>query len=256
MDFKQLELRREGKTEIVRLTEPILNQGTMDELDTYFKNVREDNEVGIIVLTGPGDGKFSDGFDSGERAAFSPILAESFSRRGQSLMLLIENLGKAVIAGINGKASAEGFELVLACPLRIASKEAIFNLPQVSLGLIPGWGGVHRLSRIVGMSKALELILTSRDLSAQEALEIGLLNQVVSGAELEKACLEMAETILKKGPVAVRLVLEAIHRGIETSLEVGSALESSFLGICCSTEDKDEGLRAFFEKRAPNFKGV
>jgi enoyl-CoA hydratase/carnithine racemase len=246
----------EGQIEIVKMVRPILDQEMIEELETYFKGVQEDNKVGAIILTGLGNGIFSEGFDPGERSSFSPILAERFSRKGQSLLLLIENLGKAVIAMVNGKALAEGFEMLLACPLRIGSDEAVFNLPQVGLGLIPGWGGVHRMSRIIGISKAMELILTGRDLNAQEALEIGLLNQVVSPKDLEAACLDMGKTILKKGPVAVRLVLEAIHRGIESSLEVGSALESSFLGICCSTEDKDEGLEAFFEKRPPDFKGV
>ncbi|MDY7035813.1 MAG: enoyl-CoA hydratase-related protein [Thermodesulfobacteriota bacterium] len=255
MDFKLIELRRMGKIEIVRLMHPSINQEMVKELETYFLSVREDDEVGAVILNGSGNGFFSEGFHSSQRSSFSPISAERFSRDGQSFLLLIENLGKAVIAGVDGRASAEGFELVLACPLRIASEDAIFNLPQVGLGLIPGWGGIHRLARIIGMSKALELILTGRDLAVLEAQEIGLINRLVSREDLEKECLEMAETILTKGPVAVRLALEAIHRGIESSLEIGSALESSFMGLCYATEDKDEGLKAFFEKRSPNFKG-
>ena len=256
MEFKLIEVFREGKIERVKMLQPVINKKMVMELMTYFRDVRVDDEIRAVILKGPGDGIFSEGFDMAERSSFLPIEAEDYSRMGQSLLLMVENLHKVVIAQIEGKASAEGFELALACPIRIASDNAVLDLPQVGLGTIPGWGGVHRLSRIIGMSRAIETIIMGKALNAKQAQEMGLLNGVFPVDELEKECLKMGETILTKGPVAVRLVLEVIHRGIESSLEIGGALESSFMALCYSTEDKDEGLKAFFEKRSPDFKGI
>jgi enoyl-CoA hydratase/carnithine racemase len=232
-----------------------LNAATFEDLRTAFKQVREDFDVRVVIITGAGDRAFVAGADIGEITGLTAEEGEQFSRRGQIVFDAIENLGKPVIAAVNGYALGGGCELAMACTLRVASDTAMFGQPEVRLGLLPGYGGSQRLPRLVGKGRALEILLTGDMISAAEALRIGLVNQVVSPSELKSASEALAKKIMGNAPQAVRFCLQAVHRGLETTQEEGQLLEAALFGTCCATEDMLEGTKAFLEKRAPNFKG-
>ena len=232
-----------------------LNRQTWKELRTVFEDARDDPEIRGGILTGAGDKAFIAGADIGELAHVTAVEAERSSSYGQAVLDLIENLGKPVIAAVNGYALGGGCETAMACTMRIAAEHAKFGQPEVKLGLLPGGGGTQRLPRLVGKGRALQLILTGETISAQEAYRIGLVNEVVPAVNL----IARAETILKQimanAPIAVKFSLEAANRGMDTSQAEGFALEASYFGICAATEDKKEGTSAFLEKRAPKFRG-
>jgi len=232
-----------------------LNTPTWTDLKTAFEDAKADASVHGLILTGAGDKAFIAGADISELAHVDAYEAEESSRFGQSVLNLIENLGKPVIAAINGFALGGGCETAMACTIRIAVEHAKFGQPEVKLGLLPGGGGTQRLPRLVGKGRALQLILTGETISAQEAHRIGLVNEVVPAADL----IARAETILKQisanAPIAVKFSLEAANKGMDTSQAEGFALEASYFGICAATEDKKEGTSAFLEKRAPKFRG-
>jgi enoyl-CoA hydratase/carnithine racemase len=232
-----------------------LNTPTWTDLHTAFEDVKKDASVRGVVLTGAGDKAFIAGADISELANVDAYDAEESSRFGQGVLDLIENLGKPVIAAINGFALGGGCETAMACTIRIAVEHARFGQPEVKLGLLPGGGGTQRLPRLVGKGRALQLILTGETISAQEAYRIGLVNEVVPAADL----IARAETILKQilanAPIALKFSLEAVNKGLETAQTEGLALEASYFGICAATEDKKEGTSAFLEKRAPKFQG-
>jgi len=232
-----------------------LNAATWSDLRTAFEDARDDASVHGAILTGAGDKAFIAGADIGGLARVSAVEAELSSRFGQEVLDLIENLGKPVIAAINGFALGGGCETAMACTLRIAVEHAKFGQPEVKLGLLPGGGGTQRLPRLIGKGRALQLILTGGMIGAQEAWRIGLVNEVVPPADL----IPRAEAVLKEisanGPVAVRYALEAVNKGSETSLAQGLVLEAAYFGLCAATEDKTEGTKAFLEKRTPQFHG-
>jgi len=232
-----------------------LNTPTWTDLQAAFQDAKADASVHGVILTGAGDKAFIAGADISELAHVDAYEAEESSRFGQSVLDLIENLGKPVIAAINGFALGGGCETAMACTMRIAAEHARFGQPEVKLGLLPGGGGTQRLPRLVGKGRALQLILTGETIPAQEAYRIGLVNEVVPAADL----IDRAETILKQitanAPIAVKFSLEAANKGLETSQSEGLALEASYFGICAATEDKKEGTSAFLEKRAPQFRG-
>lgn len=232
-----------------------LNTPTWTDLKTAFEDAKVDASVHGVILTGAGDKAFIAGADISELAHVDAYEAEESSRFGQGVLDLIENLGKPVIAAINGFALGGGCETAMACSIRIAVEHAKFGQPEVKLGLLPGGGGTQRLPRLVGKGRALQLILTGETISAQEAYRIGLVNEVVPAANL----IARAETILKQisanAPIAVKFSLEAANKGMDTSQAEGFALEASYFGICAATEDKKEGTSAFLEKRAPQFHG-
>jgi enoyl-CoA hydratase/carnithine racemase len=232
-----------------------LNTSTWADLQTAFEDAKADASVLGVILTGAGDKAFIAGADISELAHVEAYDAEESSRFGQGVLDFIENLGKPVIAAINGFALGGGCETAMACTIRIAAEHAKFGQPEVKLGLLPGGGGTQRLPRLVGKGRALQLILTGETISAQEAYRIGLVNEVVPAADL----ITRAETILKQiaanAPIAVKFSLQAANRGLETSQSEGLALEASYFGICAATEDKKEGTSAFLEKRAPKFHG-
>ncbi|WP_246791475.1 enoyl-CoA hydratase-related protein [Bradyrhizobium commune] len=232
-----------------------LNTPTWTDLHAAFEDAKADASVRGVILTGAGERAFIAGADISELAHVDAYDAEESSRFGQGVLDLIENLGKPVIAAINGFALGGGCETAMACTIRIAAEHARFGQPEVKLGLLPGGGGTQRLPRLVGKGRALQLILTGETISAHEAYRIGLVNEVVAGAGL----IDRAETILKQimanAPIAVKFSLEAANRGMETSQSEGLVLEASFFGICAATEDKKEGTAAFLEKRAPQFRG-
>jgi enoyl-CoA hydratase/carnithine racemase len=232
-----------------------LNTPTWTDLRAAFEDAKTDASVRGVILTGAGDKAFIAGADISELAHVDAYEAEESSRFGQGVLDLIENLGKPVIAAINGFALGGGCETAMACTIRIAAEHARFGQPEVKLGLLPGGGGTQRLPRLVGKGRALQLILTGETISAQEAYHIGLVNEVVPAAGL----IDRAETILKQiaanAPIAVKFSLEAANKGLETSQAEGFALEASYFGICAATEDKKEGTSAFLEKRTPQFRG-
>jgi enoyl-CoA hydratase len=232
-----------------------LNKRALADLRAAFEDARDDAEVKGAIITGSGDKAFIAGADINEVATDTPVEAEQKTRHGQAVMDLIENLGKPVIAAVNGFALGGGCETALASTIRIASENAKFGLPEVKLGIIPGYGGTQRLPRLVGKGHALRMILTGEMIDAQEAYRIGLVNEVVPAAEL----ISRAEAILKKmtgnAPLSVKYALQAVNKGLETSLPEGLLIESSLVAICTSTEDKKEGTSAFLEKRVANFKG-
>jgi len=208
-----------------------------------------------VILTGAGDKAFIAGADIGELADVDAYGAEESSRFGQGVLDLVENLGKPVIAAINGFALGGGCETAMACTIRIAAEHAKFGQPEVKLGLLPGGGGTQRLPRLVGKGRALQLILTGETISAQEAYRIGLVNEVVSAADLIGRAEAILKQIMANAPIAVKFSLDAANKGLETSQREGLALEASYFGICAATEDKKEGTSAFLEKRAPKFRG-
>jgi enoyl-CoA hydratase/carnithine racemase len=232
-----------------------LNTATWKDLRTAFEDAHDDAAVRGVILTGTGNKAFIAGADISELVGVTACEAEQSSRFGQGVLDLIENLGKPVIAAINGFALGGGCETAMACTIRIAVDGAKFGQPEVKLGLIPGGGGTQRLPRLVGKGGALQLILTGEMISAQEAYRIGLVNEVVPAADL----ITRAEAILKKigsnGPIAVKFALEATNKGMDTSQDKGLLLEASYFGLCAATEDKGEGTKAFLEKRAPLFQG-
>jgi enoyl-CoA hydratase len=232
-----------------------LNSPTWAELEKAFADAQSDPAIRGVILTGAGPKAFIAGADISELAQASAIDAEKASRFGQSVLDLVESLGKPVIAAVNGFALGGGCEAAMACTLRIAVEGASFGQPEITLGLIPGGGGTQRLPRLIGKGRALQLILSGEMISAQEAWRIGLVNEVVAAADL----IPRAESILNKmaanAPVASRLALEAVNKGLDTNQNQGLALEASYFGLCAATADKQEGTAAFLEKRAPIFRG-
>ncbi len=232
-----------------------LNTQTWKDLRSAFEDARDDTTVRGAILTGAGDKAFVAGADIAELAHATAIDAERSSRFGQGVLDLIENLGKPVVAAINGFALGGGCETAMACTIRIAVEHAKFGQPEVKLGLIPGGGGTQRLSRLVGKGRALQLILSGGMISAQEAYRIGLVNEVVPAADLIPRAEAVLTQIAANAPLAVKYALEATNKGMDTSQSEGFALEASFFGLCAGTEDKTEGTAAFLEKRAPQFHG-
>jgi enoyl-CoA hydratase/carnithine racemase len=232
-----------------------LNDQVMAELKSGFESLEHDGEVRAVILTGSGEKAFVAGADIGVLAMQSPVEGKERSIRGQAVLDLIENLGKPVIAAINGYALGGGCELAMACTLRVASENAKLGQPEVKLGIIPGYAGTQRLPRLVGKGRALELILGAEPISAAEAWRIGLVNQVVPAKDLIATCEAMARKIMANGPLAVRFAMEAVNHGMEMTGEQGQYLEATLFGLCCTTADMKEGTRAFLEKRPPKFTG-
>lgn len=232
-----------------------LNRKAIQELTGCFKEILEVAEVRGVILTGAGEKAFVAGADINELSALSPAEARETSLQGQALMNMVENLRKPVVAAVNGFALGGGCELAMACAIRIASENARFGLPEVKLGLVPGYGGTQRLPRLVGKGPALKMILTGEPISAQEAWQIGLANHVVSLSELIPTAEKMVQRIAANGPVAIRYALEAVNRGMEMPASEGELLEASLFGLCFATSDMKEGTQAFIEKRPPRFTG-
>ncbi len=238
----------------------VLNRQTMDELEHALLSARDDPDVRVVILTGAGEKAFIAGADISEIQAMvakGPLDGrEAFARRGQRLVTNVERLGKPVIAAVNGYALGGGCEIVEAAHLAIAAENAKFGQPEVNLGFNPCWGGTQRLSKLIGKKRALLMQLTGQMIDAQEALRIGLVNQVVPLGELLPTAARLANSIGEKSPVAIRLILEAVNHGSEMALDEALRYEADLFGLACSTEDIQEGLKAFLEKRKPSFKGL
>jgi len=232
-----------------------LNAQTMEEIHRVFTDARDDASVGAVIVTGGGEKAFVAGADINELAKKNSITGKETSERGQYILSRVERFPKPVIAAINGFALGGGCELALACHIRIASDTAQIGLPEVTLGIIPGYGGTQRMARMLGKGKALELILTADRVKAEEAEKIGLVNRVVPLAELMATAEAMARKILERGPLAVRAAIEAVNSGLDMAQADGEFLEAALFGLLCASEDTKEGIAAFLEKRKANFQG-
>jgi enoyl-CoA hydratase/carnithine racemase len=250
---------KKGPIAYVTLNRPkvlnALNKATLNELRVAFEDARDDSAIRGVILTGAGEKAFAAGADIAEISNNTTVEAEEATRRGQGLTELIENLGKPVIAAVNGFALGGGCELAMACSIRIAAESAKFGQPEVKLGVIPGYGGTQRMPRLVGRGRALKLILSGEIIDAAEAYRIGLVDELLPDAHV----VERAEAVLKKiitnAPLSVKYALEAVNKGLETSVSEGLLIEASLFAVCASTDDKKEGTSAFLEKRAPKFQG-
>jgi len=232
-----------------------LNAATVEEIYKVFADARDDDNVKAVIVTGAGEKAFVAGADINELAQKTPMTGKETSERGQFIFSFIERFPKPVIAAINGFALGGGCELALACHIRIASEKAQIGLPEVTLGIIPGYGGTQRMARLLGKAKALELICTGDRIGAAEAERIGLVNKVVPADQLMSAAEEMARKIMSRGPLAIRAAIEAVMSGSEMPMQEGQFLEATLFGLLCASEDTKEGMNAFLEKRPPRFKG-
>lgn len=259
MSYENILLEIRESVAIVTLNRPkvlnALNALTLHELDSAIRELSASAAVRVILIAGAGEKAFAAGADIQELAAVSAVDGHALALRGQQIFDRIENCGKPVIACVNGFALGGGCELALACTFRIASESAKFGQPEVKLGLIPGYGGSQRLPRLVGKGAALRLILTGEMISAAEALRIGLVEEVVPPDQLLTRAEQIAKTIAAQAPLAICKSLEAVHAGYDLPLRQALDLEASLFGICCATEDKAEGTKAFLEKRAATWTG-
>lgn len=230
-----------------------LNRETMGQIRTAAERAASDDNVRALIVTGSGSKAFVAGADIGELAEQTPLGGRQTALDGQAVLDSLESMEKPVIAAVNGFALGGGLELALACHLRVASDNAVLGLPEVSLGIIPGYGGTQRLARLVGAGRALELILTARKIKAVEAERLGLVNRVVPAGEALSAARELAGEIIIHGPLAVGYALQAVRRGLQMSLAEGQHLEATLFGLISASEDMKEGLSAFLEKRRPLF---
>ena len=225
-----------------------LNTQVLCDLDEAIAKVEQADDVRVVILTGAGR-SFVAGADIGEMKGFSAIDGKKFGVHGGSIFLRLENLSKPVIAAVNGFALGGGCELAMACDIRLASEKAKFGQPETGLGITPGFGGTQRLPRIVGVSKALELILTAKTIGAEEAKAIGLVSEVYPAEELMDKAMELAQAICANAPIAVAESKRCIRMGMQTDISTGAAFEAEAFGVTCGTEDKNEGMGAFLEKR-------
>jgi enoyl-CoA hydratase len=259
MDFDNLLLERDGAVAVITVNRPqvlnALNFSTIDDLRRAALALKHDAGVRAIVITGAGEKSFAAGADINELAVQSPAQGKELALRGQHVFDLLENLGKPVLAAINGYALGGGCELALACTLRVAADTARIGQPEINLGIIPGYGGTQRLGRLVGKGVALELLLTGKQITAAEALQIGLVNRVVPAAGLLSDAKALAAELAGKAPIAVQYIIEAVNRGLEVSFDKGQFLEATLFGLVASTDDMREGTKAFLEKRKPDFRG-
>ena len=248
VDFEQ-----RGPIGVITMNRPealnALNDQVLKDLDAVLDAAEANDEVLVLILTGAGR-SFVAGADIGQMKDFTPVQAKQFGMYGNSVFLKLENFPKPVIAAVNGFALGGGCELSMACDIRLASEKAKFGQPEVGLGITPGFGGTQRLARIVGVSNAMELILTAKVIGAAEAKEIGLVSQVYAPEELMDKALELANAICANAPIAVSESKRCIRMGMQTDIATGSAFEAEAFGVTCGTQDKNEGMGAFLEKRA------
>jgi len=259
MNYENILFEKKNSIAYVTVNRPkvlnALNMATMEELRAAFHDIKNNAELRVVILTGAGEKAFIAGADIGELAQNTGPAAKEYTLRGQSVVNLIENLGKPVIACINGFALGGGCEIAMACTMRLASETAKLGQPEVKLGIIPGYGGTQRLPRLVGKGIAMQLLLTGEMITAQEAYRIGLVNEVTASADLIPRAETIAQKIIANGPLAVQYTMEAVNKGMETPLAEGLYIEAALFGVASVTEDKKEGTAAFLEKRPAQFKG-
>jgi enoyl-CoA hydratase len=259
MSFDNLLVQREARVAVLTVQRPqrlnAIDASTIEEIRQAILDFQRDDTVRCVIVTGAGDKAFVAGADINELAHDTPETARMRALAGQHVFDLIEQLGKPVIAAVNGFALGGGCELAMACTFRIAADTARFGLPEINLGLIPGFAGTQRLGRLVGKTKAMELILTGNPMTASDAHAIGLVNRVVPARDLMKEVRALAVELASKPPIAMRYALEAVNKGLEMPFADGCRLEAALFGMATSTDDMREGTRAFLDKRKPEFKG-
>ncbi len=259
MSFENLLIERDQAVATLTINRPkvlnALNMQTLDELRRAILELKHDESVRAVVITGAGEKSFVAGADVNELAVQTPVTGREHAIRGQHVLDLIEHMGKPVIAAINGYALGGGCELALACTIRIAAETAKLGQPEINLGIIPGYAGTQRLARLVGRGRALELLLTGDQISAQEAHRLGLVNRVVPAADLLREAKALAAALAAKAPIAIRYILEAVHKGLEMPFPQAQIFEATLFGLVASTDDMREGTKAFLEKRKAAFRG-
>jgi enoyl-CoA hydratase len=257
--FENILYEKKGPIVYVTLNRPkvlnALNQAVFAELKAAFEDARDDSSVRGVILTGSGDKAFVAGADIAEMSSLTASQMQESTRRSQGVTELLENLGKPVIAAVNGFALGGGCGLAMACTIRIAAENAKFGQPEVKIGIMPGAGGTQRLPRLVGKGRALQLILSGEIINAQEAYRIGLVNEVVPLANLIARAEAILNQINSNAPLGVKFSIDAVNKGLDGSVSEGLLIEASLFGICGGSEDKKEGTSAFLEKRAPKFQG-
>ena len=259
MDFQNLKLETREGVAVLTVNRPdklnALNVQTLGELEQAFAHLATAADVRGVILTGSGEKAFVAGADIAELATQTPVQGKLIARRGQAIFDAVENLGKPVVAAVNGFALGGGCELAMACHVRVASENARLGTPEVKLGLMCGYAGTQRLARLVGKGRALEILLTGEMVDAQEALRIGLVNRVVPKDKLMAEAEGLLRKMLANAPLALRHTLEAVNSGLQLPFEQAEELEASLFGLLCSTEDMREGTQAFLEKRPARFQG-
>jgi enoyl-CoA hydratase len=259
MSFENLLLDRDGAVALLTINRPqvlnALNSATLDELRRAILDIKRDDTIRAAVITGAGEKAFVAGADINELAVLRPAQGKEHARQGQHVFDLIDNLGKPIIAAINGYALGGGCELAMACTLRIAAHSARLGQPEINLGIVPGYGGTQRLSRLVGKGVALDLLLTGRQVDADEALRIGLVNRVVARESVVAEAKALAGELAARAPLAVQYIIEAVGRGLEMPFDKAQFLEATLFGLVASTDDMREGTAAFLQKRKATFTG-
>jgi len=259
LTFENVLYEKRGAIAYVTLNRPkvlnALKQAVFAELKSAFEDARNDVSIRGVILIGSGDKAFAAGADIAEMSNYTGVEAGEATRRAQEVTEIIENLGKPVIAAVNGFALGGGCELSMACTIRLAVEGAKFGQPEVKIGIMPGAGGTQRLPRLVGKGRALQLILTGEVISAQEAYRIGLVNEIVPSSNLIVRAEAILHQIISNAPLGVKFSIEAVNKGLEASVSEGLLLEASLFAVCAGSEDKKEGTSAFLAKRAPQFQG-
>ena len=257
--FHNILIDRDGGVATLTINRPkvlnALDTQTLDELRRAMLAFRRDDGVRAVIVTGSGDKSFIAGADINELSVQTPTGGRDHAMRGQHVLDLIENLGKPVIAAINGYALGGGCELAMACTLRVAAETAKLGQPEINLGIIPGYAGTQRLSRLIGRGRALELLLTGDQISAAEALRLGLVNRVVPAADLMIEARKLAHALATKAPIAARYIIDAVNRGLQMPFPDAQVFEATLFGLVSTTDDMREGTTAFLEKRKAEFKG-
>jgi len=259
MSVENLLLERDGAIAIVTINRPkvlnALNTQTLDELRRAVLDLKQDEGARVVILTGAGDKSFVAGADINELAVQTPTGGREHALAGQHVFDLIENMGKPVIAAINGFALGGGCELAMACTLRLAADTARLGQPEITLGLLPGYAGTQRLPRLVGKSKAMEMILTGAAIAADEAQRIGLVTRVVPAVDLMAEARKLAAQLARSAPIAMRYIINAVNKGVEMPFAEACQYEATLFGLVASTDDMRAGTKAFLEKRKPELKG-
>ncbi|HAR95465.1 MAG TPA: crotonase [Deltaproteobacteria bacterium] len=259
MAYENLLVEITGGVAVVKINRPralnALNSATLDEIAQAAAELEANDEVRVVIVTGEGSKAFIAGADIAEMAPMNPVEGMRFSERGHAALSALENMSKPVIAAVNGYALGGGFEVALACDIIYASEKARVGFPEVTLGIIPGFGGTQRAAKLVGLAKAKEMVLSGKTITAQEAYEMGFISKVVPADQLMETVNELAGKIRSNGPIGVKLAKACVNSSLSVDAESGMDLEAKAFGICFGTLDQKEGMGAFLEKRVPTYRG-